>query len=102
MTGFIDGTENPSLSEAPEVALVPDESPGAGGSVVLVQQWMHDAAAFEALPVQPPLLEEDLQAIRNASSESARDYLAQVHDNMFSNCGGRTKIIYLLEYEGNF
>jgi porphyrinogen peroxidase len=52
LTGFIDGTENPSLSEAPEVALIPDGSPGAGGSVVLVQQWLHDAAAFEALAVE--------------------------------------------------
>jgi len=51
LTGFIDGTENPPLSEAPEVALVPDGSPGAGGSVVLVQQWMHDVVAFEALSV---------------------------------------------------
>lgn len=52
LTGFIDGTENPSLSEAPEVVLIPGGSPGAGGSVVLVQQWMHDAAAFEALSVE--------------------------------------------------
>jgi putative iron-dependent peroxidase len=52
LTGFIDGTENPSLSEAPEVALVPDGSPGAGGSVVLVQKWMHDAVAFDALPIE--------------------------------------------------
>jgi putative iron-dependent peroxidase len=52
LTGFIDGTENPSLSEAPEVALIPDGYAGAGGSVLLVQQWMHDAAAFEALPVE--------------------------------------------------
>jgi putative iron-dependent peroxidase len=52
LTGFIDGTENPPLSEAPEVALVPDGSPGAGGSVVLVQQWTHDVVAFEALPVE--------------------------------------------------
>ena len=52
LTGFIDGTENPSLSEAPEVALIPDGSPSAGGSVVLVQQWTHDAAAFEALPIE--------------------------------------------------
>jgi putative iron-dependent peroxidase len=52
LTGFIDGTENPPLSEAPEVALVPDGSPGAGGSVVLVQQWMHDVVAFEALSVE--------------------------------------------------
>ena len=34
------------------MALVPDGSPGAGGSVVLVQQWTHDAAAFEALTVE--------------------------------------------------
>jgi porphyrinogen peroxidase len=52
LTGFIDGTENPPLSEAPEVALVPDGSPGAGGSVVLVQKWTHDAAAFEALAIE--------------------------------------------------
>ena len=52
LTGFIDGTENPSLLEAPEVALIPPQSPGAGGSVVLIQKWLHDAAAFEALPVE--------------------------------------------------
>src|SRR5260370_22382833 len=52
LTGFIDGTENPRLSEAPEAALIPDGSPGPGGSVVLVQKWMHDAAAFEALPLE--------------------------------------------------
>jgi porphyrinogen peroxidase len=52
LTGFIDGTENPSLSEAPEVVLIPDGSTGAGGSVVLVQQWLHDVAAFEALAVE--------------------------------------------------
>ena len=52
LTGFIDGTENPSLSEAPEVSLIPPQSPGAGGSIVLVQKWMHDAAAFDALPVE--------------------------------------------------
>ena len=51
LTGFIDGTENPSLLEAPEVALIPPQSPGAGGSIVLIQKWLHDAAAFEALPV---------------------------------------------------
>jgi len=32
--------------------LIPDESAGAGGSVVLVQQWMHDAIAFEALSLE--------------------------------------------------
>ena len=28
LTGFIDGTENPTLIEAPEVALIPEGSPG--------------------------------------------------------------------------
>ncbi len=50
LTGFIDGTENPTLIDAPEVALVPDERPGAGGTVLLLQKWVHDASAWEALP----------------------------------------------------
>jgi porphyrinogen peroxidase len=52
LTGFIDGTENPSLAEAPEVALLPEGSPGSGGSVLLVQKWLHDAAAFDALAIE--------------------------------------------------
>jgi putative iron-dependent peroxidase len=44
LTGFIDGTENPPLADAPEVVAVPDGEPGAGSSVVLVQQWSHDPA----------------------------------------------------------
>ncbi len=51
LTGFIDGTENPSLLEAPDVVLVPPGSPGAGGSILLIQRWPHDAAAWEALGV---------------------------------------------------
>ena len=51
LTGFIDGSENPSLPIAPEVALVADGAPGAAGSIVLVQKWLHDATAWEALPV---------------------------------------------------
>ena len=48
LTGFEDGTENPNLYEAPAVALI-GEGPGAGGSVLLFQQWRHDAATFHAL-----------------------------------------------------
>jgi putative iron-dependent peroxidase len=51
LTGFIDGTENPTLSEAPEAVLVPRGTPGAGGTVLLLQKWAHDATAWEALPV---------------------------------------------------
>ncbi|MGY1617939.1 Dyp-type peroxidase [Geodermatophilus sp. SYSU D00691] len=48
LTGFIDGTENPSLLEAPGVVAVAD-GPGAGSSVVLFQVWRHDTRAWESL-----------------------------------------------------
>lgn len=51
LTGFIDGTENPSLSTAPSMVLVPDDVPGAGGTVLLLQKWEHDAASWTRLPV---------------------------------------------------
>jgi len=49
LTGFIDGTENPSLIDAPGLAVVPEGQPGAGGAVLLLQKWAHDAPAWEAL-----------------------------------------------------
>jgi porphyrinogen peroxidase len=52
LTGFIDGTENPSLIEAPEVALIPDGSPGAGGTILLLQKWIHDAVSWESLGIE--------------------------------------------------
>lgn len=51
LTGFIDGTENPPLEESASVALIAD-GPGAGGSIALVQRWVHDLASFEQLPVE--------------------------------------------------
>ena len=51
LTGFIDGTENPSLTDAPDVALVPEGAPGAAGTILLLQKWRHDATAWESLPV---------------------------------------------------
>jgi putative iron-dependent peroxidase len=52
LTGFIDGTENPTLFEAPELVLVPAGRPGAGGAVLLLQKWAHDSDAWESLPVE--------------------------------------------------
>jgi porphyrinogen peroxidase len=51
LTGFIDGTANPSTLEAPAAALIPDGRPGAGGSHVLVMRWVHDLRAFDAQPI---------------------------------------------------
>lgn len=51
LTGFIDGTENPDLLEAPEIVLIPEGEAGAGSSVALVQKWIHDTVAWEALSI---------------------------------------------------
>jgi putative iron-dependent peroxidase len=49
ITGFEDGTENPALDEAIRLVAVPEGRPGAGSSVVLLQRWVHDLEAFDAL-----------------------------------------------------
>jgi porphyrinogen peroxidase len=51
LTGFVDGTENPSLIDAGDIALIPQGSPGAGGTILLLQKWVHDATAWESLSV---------------------------------------------------
>ncbi len=51
LTGFVDGTENPTLVEATTAVTVERGAPGDGGSVLLLQQWEHDADRWEALPV---------------------------------------------------
>jgi len=52
LTGFIDGSENPTLLEAPADALLPEGVPGAAGSVLLLQKWKHKTAEWEAVPVK--------------------------------------------------
>jgi len=51
LTGFIDGSENPNLIDAAELATIPEGKRGAGGSILLLQKWSHDATAWESLPV---------------------------------------------------
>ena len=52
LTGFVDGSENPTLLDAPTEALLPEGVPGAAGSVLLLQKWKHKTADWEALPVE--------------------------------------------------
>jgi putative iron-dependent peroxidase len=51
ITGFIDGTANPQVRRAPDVALVPPGRMGEGGSHVLAIRWVHDLTAFSQLSV---------------------------------------------------
>ncbi|GFJ96624.1 hypothetical protein Prum_102660 [Phytohabitans rumicis] len=53
LLGFVDGTENPVGSTAERAVLVGDEDPAfAGGSYVIVQKYLHDLRAWNALPVE--------------------------------------------------
>jgi putative iron-dependent peroxidase len=53
LLGFVDGTENPVENEATEAVFIGDEDqPFAGGSYVIVQKYLHDLAAWSALPTE--------------------------------------------------
>jgi putative iron-dependent peroxidase len=52
ITGFIDGTANPQVRLAADVAIVPPGHVGAGGSHVLAMRWVHDLVAFDRLSVE--------------------------------------------------
>jgi putative iron-dependent peroxidase len=52
LTGFVDGSENPTLLDAPAAALLPEGVPGAAGAVVLLQKWKHRVHEWDALPVE--------------------------------------------------
>ena len=49
--GFVDGAENPGPSDAARVASIADGRPGAGGSHVIAQRWVHDLDSFNHLEV---------------------------------------------------
>lgn len=52
LTGFVDGTENPTLIDAAELVTITDGRVGAGGTILLLQKWRHDAGVWEALPAE--------------------------------------------------
>ena len=53
LLGFVDGTENPVDQDAMDATIIGDEDPAfTGGSYVIVQKYLHDMAAWNALPVE--------------------------------------------------
>jgi porphyrinogen peroxidase len=53
LLGFVDGTENPEGAAAHAAATIGDQEPEfAGGSYVIVQKYLHDLTAWDALPVE--------------------------------------------------
>jgi len=53
LLGFVDGSENPVNQEAFDATIIGDEDAGfAGGSYVIVQKYLHDLKAWDAIPVE--------------------------------------------------
>jgi putative iron-dependent peroxidase len=53
LLGFVDGTENPTGRSAASAVLIGVEDPDfAGGSYVIVQKYLHDIAAWDALSTE--------------------------------------------------
>ena len=53
LLGFVDGTESPIGGEADRVVFVGEEDPGyKGGSYLVLQKYLHDLAAWNALTVE--------------------------------------------------
>jgi porphyrinogen peroxidase len=87
LTGFIDGTENPTLLDAPMDALIPEGVPGAAGSVLLLQKWKHKTAEWEALPTKQQELimgrtKPDSIELENKPSDS---HVARTDQDEFGN-----------------
>jgi porphyrinogen peroxidase len=53
LLGFVDGTENPEGTEAADAVLIGEEDAEfAGGTYVIVQKYLHDMPAWDALSVE--------------------------------------------------
>jgi putative iron-dependent peroxidase len=53
LLGFVDGTENPVDQEAVDATVIGEEDGAfAGGSYVIVQKYLHDLGAWNAVPVE--------------------------------------------------
>ena len=53
LLGFVDGTENPEGAAALDAIVIGEDDPAfAGGSYAVVQKYVHDLDAWDALPVE--------------------------------------------------
>jgi putative iron-dependent peroxidase len=87
LTGFVDGSENPTLLDAPIAALLPEGVPGAAGTVLLLQKWKHRVAEWEAqsVPQQERIMGRtklDSIELENKPSDS---HVARTDQDEFGN-----------------
>jgi porphyrinogen peroxidase len=116
LLGFVDGTENPAGRLAFDSVIIGDEDPAfAGGSYVIVQKYLHDMDAWNALPTEQQenvigrtkLADIELDdAVKPAYAHNALTTIVQdgrevkiVRDNMpFGNVGTGEYGTYFIGY----
>ena len=77
LTGYEDGTENPTGSNAINAAIVQGRGPGLdGSSFVAVQQWLHDLDSFASLP---QLEQDHIIGRRKSDNEEIEDAPESAH-----------------------
>jgi putative iron-dependent peroxidase len=87
LTGFVDGSENPTLLDAPADALIAEGQPGAAGSVLLLQKWRHKVNEWEALPVEEQELVIGRTKLDSVEIENkpAYSHVARTDQDVFGN-----------------
>lgn len=118
LLGFVDGTESPTgFEESEEAAIIVDQEPDfAGGSYLIVQKYLHDLDAWDALPVEQQELvigrrklsdielpDDAKPANSHVTANSITDEdgndLAIVRDNLpFGNAGAGEFGTYFISY----
>jgi putative iron-dependent peroxidase len=88
LLGFVDGTENPVDQGAIDATIIGDEDPAfAGGSYVIVQKYLHDITAWNALPVerQETIIGRkklsDIELDDDAKASYAHNVLTSIEEN---------------------
>jgi len=102
LTGFVDGSENPTLLDAPIDALIQEGQPGAAGSVLLLQKWKHLVTEWEALPIEEQELvigrtKRDSVEIEN---KPAYSHVARTDQDVFGNIFRRNMPYGVVENHG--
>ncbi|HUN75142.1 MAG TPA: Dyp-type peroxidase [Steroidobacteraceae bacterium] len=87
LTGFIDGSENPTLLDAPIAALVPEGAPGAAGTILLLQKWKHQVVEWEALPIdqQERIIGRSKLASIELENKPSDSHVARTDQDEFGN-----------------
>ncbi len=102
LTGFIDGSENPTLLDAPADALISEGQPGAAGSVLLLQKWKHKVNEWEALPVEEQELVIGRTKLDSVEIENkpAYSHVARTDQDEFGNIFRRNMPYGVVENHG--